>query len=101
MTFENRNHSQQFEEWHNGTYRYVSYVKPKKSDIWRTVAWFLKLLLLPSKIEFYCKKLEQCIKRVTYVIKFFLKMEELTLRVKFETLREFFKPKLIFSLNLY
>ena len=31
-----------FEEWRNGTYRYVSYVKSQKSDIWRTGAWFLK-----------------------------------------------------------
>ena len=41
-TFENRNHIQMFEEWRNGTYRYVSYVKSQKSDIWRTGAWFLK-----------------------------------------------------------
>ena len=60
-----------------------------------------KSYLRPSKTEFYCKKLEQCIINVTYVTKFFCKMEKLTLRVKFETLRELFKPKLIFSLNPY
>ena len=42
------------------------------------------------------KKLEQCIKSVTFVTKFFWKIKNLTLRGKFETLRELFKPKLIF-----
>ena len=31
-----------FEEWHNVSYRYVSYVKTETSDIWRTGSWFLK-----------------------------------------------------------
>ena len=31
-----------FKKWHNVSYRYVSYVKPETSDIWRTGVWFLK-----------------------------------------------------------
>ena len=41
-TFENRIRIQTFEKWHNASYRYISYIKSETSDIWRTVAWFLK-----------------------------------------------------------
>ena len=41
-TFENRIPFQTFEKWHNVSYRYVSYKKSEKSDIWRRGAWFLK-----------------------------------------------------------
>ena len=69
-----------FEEWRNGTYHYVSYVKAQKSDIWRTGAWFLKTfgetveekhiydLVKPNSTV---KKLKQLIKGVTYATKFF------------------------------
>ena len=40
-TFENRIPFQTFEKWHNVSYRYVSYIKPETSFIWRTGAWFL------------------------------------------------------------
>ena len=49
-----------------------------------------KIHLQPSKTEFYCKKLEQYIKDVTYVTKF-LENVKLTLRAKFEILRKLFK----------
>ena len=35
-TFENKIPVQTFEKPHNVSYRYVSYVKPETSDIWRT-----------------------------------------------------------------
>ena len=41
-TFDNRIPFQMFKKWHNISYRYVSYVKPETSDIWRTGVWFLK-----------------------------------------------------------
>ena len=83
----------------------VSYVKSEKSDVWRTGAWFLKPLgKMVEEKNIYdlvkanstVKKLEQCIKSVTFVTKFFWKIKNLTLRGKFETLRELFKPKLTF-----
>ena len=43
-TFENKIPVQTFERPHNVSYRYVSYVKPETSDIWRTGGWFLKPL---------------------------------------------------------
>ena len=36
---------------------------------------------------------------ITYVTKFFWEIEKLTLRVKFETLTQIFKPKLFFPLK--
>ena len=40
-TFENSIVFQTFEKWHHVSYRYVSYIKSKTSNIWRTGAWFL------------------------------------------------------------
>ena len=42
-TFENVIPIQTFENWHNVSYRYVSYLKSEASNIWRTGAWFSKL----------------------------------------------------------
>ena len=41
-TFENRIPFQMFEKQHNVSYGYVSYIKSKKSFIWRKGSWFLK-----------------------------------------------------------
>ena len=43
-TFKNRIPFQTFEKWHNVSYSYVSYIKSKTSDIWRTGEWFLKMV---------------------------------------------------------
>ena len=42
--FENRILFQTFEKWHNVSFCYVSHVKSKTSDTWRTGGWFLKPL---------------------------------------------------------
>ena len=41
-TFENRIPIQTLKKWLKVSYRYFSYVKSETSNIWRTVAWFLK-----------------------------------------------------------
>ena len=94
-TFENRIPIQTFENWHNVISRYISCVKSETSDIWRTDPWFLKPfgerveenriynLVKPNSTV---KTRTVYIEGVTCVIKFFWKMEKLTLRVKFETL---------------
>ena len=107
-TFENRISFQTFEKWHNVSYRYVNYIKSEISNISRTEAWFLKPfgerdeenhidhLVKPNSAV----KTRTLYRGVTYVTKFFWKMGKLTIRAKFETLIQVFKPKLFFSLNL-
>ena len=41
-TFKNKIRIQTFENSHNVSCRYVSYVKPKTFDIWRKIGWYLK-----------------------------------------------------------
>ena len=41
-TLENRIPIQTFQNWHNVSYHYISYIKSETSDIWRTGAWFPK-----------------------------------------------------------
>ena len=41
-TLENRIPIQTFQNWHNVSYPYISYIKSETSDIWRTGAWFPK-----------------------------------------------------------
>ena len=94
-----------FEELHNGTYCNVSYVKSEKSDIWRTGASFQKPFgeTVEEKHIYDLVKPNSIVKNqnkgACYQV--FLESGKIDLRAKFKTLRERFKPKLIFSLNLH
>ena len=80
-------------KWHNVSYRYVSYVQSKTTDIWGTGAWFLKSsgewveenhIYDLAKPNSTVKSRTVYIEGVTYVTKFFWKMDKLTLKAKFE-----------------